>query len=96
MADLSEMSCVAEVHESDVGLVRIGQNAAMNSASLPRTLRGKVSRIDRVVGAPQIRSPNPLARSDFRSIAVWIQVAPEDAATAAQRVQLQVEVSITP
>lgn len=96
MADLSEMSCVAEVHESDVGLVRIGQTAEMKSASLPRTLRGKVSRIDRVVGAPQIRSPNPLARSDFRSIAVWIQVAPEDAATAAQRVQLQVEVSITP
>ena len=96
LADLSQMSCIAEVHESDVGLVRLGQHAEFKSASLPRPLRGKITRIDRVVGAPQIRSANPLARSDFRSIAVWIQIDSEDAAIAAQRVQLQVEVSIAP
>jgi HlyD family secretion protein len=96
MADLTQLTCVAEVHEADVGLVRIGQVAQMQSASLSKTIRGKVSRIDRVVGAPQIRSPNPLARSDFRSIAVWIQIDPEDVPVAAQRVQLQVEVSISP
>lgn len=96
MADLTQLSCVAEVHEADVGLVRIGQVAQMQSASLSRTIRGKVSRIDRVVGAPQIRSPNPLARSDFRSIAVWIQIDPEDVPLASERVQLQVEVSISP
>jgi len=96
MADLTQLSCVAEVHEADVGLVRIGQVAQMQSASLSKTIRGKVSRIDRVVGAPQIRSPNPLARSDFRSIAVWIQIDPEDVPLASERVQLQVEVSISP
>jgi multidrug resistance efflux pump len=96
MADLSQMTCVAEVHEADVGLVRIGQVAQMQSASLSRAIRGKVSRIDRVVGASSIRSPNPLARSDFRSIAVWIQIDPEDVPLASERVQLQVEVSISP
>ena len=96
MADLSQMSCVAEVHESDVGLVRIGQVAEMKSASLSRNIRGKVSRIDRLVGVPQIRSPNPLARSDFRSVAVWIQIDADDVPIASQRVQLQVEVAITP
>jgi len=96
MADLSQMSCVAEVHESDVGLVRIGQVAEMKSASLSRSIRGKVSRIDRLVGVPQIRSPNPLARSDFRSVAVWIQIDADDVPIASQRVQLQVEVAITP
>jgi len=96
MADLSQMSCVAEVHESDVGLVRIGQVADMKSASLSRSIRGKVSRIDRLVGIPQIRSPNPLARSDFRSVAVWIQIDADDVPIASQRVQLQVEVAITP
>jgi HlyD family secretion protein len=96
MADLSQMSCVAEVHESDVGHVRIGQVAEMKSASLSRSIRGKVSRIDRLVGVPQIRSPNPLARSDFRSVAVWIQIDADDVPIASQRVQLQVEVAITP
>ncbi len=96
MADLTQLSCVAEVHEADVGLVRIGQVAQMQSASLSKSIRGKVTRIDRVVGAPQIRSPNPLARSDFRSIAVWIQIDPEDIPLASERIQLQVEVSISP
>ena len=96
MADLTQLSCVAEVHEADVGQVRIGQIAQMQSASLSKSIRGKVTRIDRVVGAPQIRSPNPLARSDFRSIAVWIQIDPEDIPLASERIQLQVEVSISP
>ena len=96
MADLTQLSCVAEVHEADVGQVRIGQIAQMQSASLSKSIRGKVTRIDRVVGAPQIRSPNPLARSDFRSIAVRIQIDPEDIPLASERIQLQVEVSISP
>lgn len=96
LADLSQMSCVAEVHEADIGQIQIGQMAELKSASLSRAIRGKVNRIDRVVGAPQIRSANPLARSDFRSVPVWIQIDPEDVPVASQRVQLQVEVSITP
>lgn len=94
LADLTQMSCLAEVHESDVGQVRLGQIAEMKSASLSRTIRGRVRRIDRVVGASQMRSASPLARSDFRSIGVWIQIDPEDVAVASERLQLQVEVRI--
>lgn len=94
MADLTQMSCLAEVHESDVGEVRLGQIAELKSASLSRTIRGRVRRIDRVVGASQMRSASPLARSDFRSIGVWIQIDPEDVAVASERLQLQVEVRI--
>lgn len=94
MADLTQMSCLAEVHESDVGQVRLGQIAEIKSASLSRTIRGRVRRIDRVVGASQMRSASPLARSDFRSIGVWIQIDPEDVAVASERLQLQVEVRI--
>ena len=94
MADLTQMSCLAEVHESDVGQVRLGQIAEMKSSSLSRTIRGRVRRIDRVVGASQMRSASPLARSDFRSIGVWIQIDPEDVSVASERLQLQVEVRI--
>ena len=94
IADLSSMVCAAEVHESDVAQVRVGQKAELKSAALQHPIRGKVTRIDRVVGPPQMRSPNPLARSDFRSIPVWIQIDPEDTEIASQRLQLQVEVSI--
>jgi len=93
-ANLDEMVCVAEVHEADIAKIQIGHTAQLKSAALSKQLRGKVSRIDRVVGPPQMRSPNPLARSDFRSIPVWISIHPEDAPIAAERINLQVEVAI--
>jgi len=94
LADLSEMVCVAEVHESDVASITIDDRVEIRSSALGRTLNGRVKRIDRVVGAAQMRSPNPMARSDFRSISVWIAIDASDTETAAQRLQLQVEVSI--
>ena len=94
LADLSEMVCLAEVHESDVASVSIDDVAEIRSSALGRTLKGQVVRIDRVVGAAQMRSPNPMARSDFRSIPVWIKIDANDTEMAAQRLQLQVDVSI--
>ena len=94
LADLSEMVCLAEVHESDVASVSIDDVAEIRSSALGRTLKGQVVRIDRVVGAAQLRSPNPMARSDFRSIPVWIKIDANDTEMAAQRLQLQVDVSI--
>lgn len=88
------MVCVAEVHESDVASIAIDDLAEIRSSALGRTLKGRVLRIDRVVGAAQMRSPNPMARSDFRSIPVWIVIDSNDVAEAAQRLQLQVDVSI--
>ncbi len=94
LADLSEMVCVAEVHESDVASITIDDQVEIRSSALGRALKGRVKRIDRVVGAAQMRSPNPMARSDFRSIPVWIAIDASDTEAAAQRLQLQVDVSI--
>ena len=94
LANLSEMVCVAEVHESDVASIAIDDRVEIRSSALGRTLKGRVQRIDRVVGAAQMRSPNPMARSDFRSIPVWIDIDSGDIEEAAQRLQLQVDVSI--
>ncbi len=94
LADLSKMVCVAEVHESDVARVAIDDRAEIRSSALGRPLQGRVRRIDRVVGSAQLRAPNPMARSDFRSIPVWIEIDTDDIELAAQRLQLQVDVSI--
>jgi HlyD family secretion protein len=49
IADLSQMVCVAEVHESDRARLRIGQAAAIRSAALSKPLVGKIERIDRLI-----------------------------------------------
>ncbi len=94
LADLSMMVCVAEVHESDVARIAIDDVADIRSSALSRPLKGRVQRIDRMVGSAQLRAPNPMARSDFRSIPVWIEIDADDIELAAQRLQLQVDVSI--
>lgn len=94
VADLSKIVCMAEVYEADVGRIQLGDSARMKSAALEADLIGRVIRIDRIVGASQMRSPNPMARTDFRSVAVWIEIASESTPIAADRLQLQVDVQI--
>ncbi len=94
LADLRQMVCVAEVHESDVASIAIDDRVEIRSSALGRAIHGRVQRIDRLVGAAQMRSPNPMARSDFRSIPVWITIDPSDTEVAAERLQLQVDVLI--
>ncbi len=96
VADLSSMICIAEVHEADVARLSIGDKAVMSSAALPSALSGRVIQVDPLVGSPQMRLPNPLARSDFRAVPVRIQIDKEQQAIAARLVQLQVDVTITP
>ena len=95
IADLSKMVCVAEVFEADVGRIQIGDTAKLKSSALNRDLEGKVIRIDRVVGGSQLRSPNPMARTDFRSVGVWIELDSNNSSLASDRLQLQVDVMIT-
>jgi len=95
VADLSEMACMAEVHESDVGKIAVGNRVELRSPAIQRTLAGTITRIDRVVGSVQMRSPNPMARSDFRSVPVWITIEPNDVEIASRRIQLQVDVAIS-
>lgn len=91
VADLSKMACVAEIHEADIATVSPGQRVEMRSAALPRPIQGKVLRIDRSIGSAQMRSPNPLSRSDFRSVPVWIEIDGVDTPLASERLQLQVD-----
>lgn len=94
IADVSKMVCIAEVYEADVPRIQVGDVATIRSSALTSELRGTVARIDRVVGAAQLRSPNPMARSDFRAIGVWIEIDPSQTEQAADRIQLQVDVTI--
>lgn len=94
IADLSSMMCVAEVYEADVAEIQTGDSVTMRSAGLTKELSGKVSRIDRLVGVPQMRSPDPLARTDFRAVRVWIDIDSDDVGVAAKRIRLQTDVTI--
>ncbi len=94
MADLTAMVCIAEVSDMQVRLVREGQPVAMKSTAFDGAIQGTVERIDRIVGTPELKIPNPLAKSDFRAVPVRIRIADSDAEAASRLVRLQVDVDI--
>ncbi|MCC6508572.1 MAG: efflux RND transporter periplasmic adaptor subunit [Pirellulaceae bacterium] len=94
VANLSRMNCQAEIYQTDAPLVKLGQAALLSSDAFDKPLRGTVKRIDRLIGFPQLRATDPLAKVDYRTLPVQIEVDAADVDVASHWLQLQVEVTI--
>lgn len=94
LGDATRLECVAEVNDTLVGRVQIGQRARLKSEALPRELAGKVVGIGRFVGVPSLRDPDPLALVDRRSVEVQIELDPEDALLGQAWLNLQLTVEV--
>lgn len=92
MGDTATMYAVAEVYETDIGLVRPAQRARITSAALPRPLTGTVTDIARIVAKNVILDIDPAAAADRRVVEVKIRL--DESEPAAQLINLQVEVEI--
>ncbi len=94
LADTSKMIVRAEVNVADLNRLSIGAVATVTSSAIDGTIRGKVASISQLVGSPRLPSPNPMARVDWRSAEVVIDIDPDSVSLAAARIQLQVDVAI--
>jgi ABC exporter DevB family membrane fusion protein len=105
MADLKEMVCVAEVHEARLKEIETDQvdgkliptrryPVTIKSLALEQDLKGEVQEVGRLIGAPKLRDPNPLARSDLRTAQVIIKLDEASTKLAQRFVHLQVNVTI--
>jgi HlyD family secretion protein len=107
MAQLTGMVVVAEVYETDVALVRAGQEVSITAdawATLdgqrPKELKGTVRHVGTVVTRNNERSLDPAARNDVRVVPVRIEIGDpanphdSDRAEAARWIHLQVNVEI--
>lgn len=92
MGDTSQMRAVAEVYESDIGYIRVGESATISSPALPKLLKGIVVEIGQMVFKNDVLNVDPAARSDARVVEVRIELEPD--ALAARLSNLTVDVSI--
>jgi HlyD family secretion protein len=92
LAQNDRMYVVAQVYETDVGRVRVGQRATASSPALAAPLEGVVDRIGRKVGKLDLLDTDPIARTDARVVDVHVKL--DDSERAAGLSNLQVEVSI--
>lgn len=94
LADTNKMVCIAEINVADLGRVQRGQAAEIESPGLARTLHGTVRRIESMIAAPAMPSPFPMAPVDRYTAKAIIEIDSQDTAAAAERIEMQVEVSI--
>lgn len=93
MGDTSVMRVVAEVYETDIGRVQIGQSAKVTSRALQQPVTGKVVQIGHMVFKNDVLNVDPAARADARVVEVWIEL--DDAKTTERLTNLTVDVLIS-
>ena len=94
LAKTDQMYAIAEVYESDIGRVRVGQRATLDSPALEQPAHGTVDRIGLKIGRLDVIGTDPLAQTDARVVEVEIRL--DDSKDVTALTYLQVEVVITP
>lgn len=94
MGSVEGMEVVAEVYQSDIQLVKIGQIAIMRGEGIQGELEGKVTEIGQQVMQQRVFSNQPGQNLDRRVIQVRIRLNPKDSKQVENLTNLQVQVSI--
>jgi HlyD family secretion protein len=90
LGDTSAMYAIAEVYETEIGGVRVGQRAQVRSPALARALSGTVERVGRKVGKNDVLQTDPVSNADARVVEVEILL--DDPEPAAALTNLRVDV----
>lgn len=87
---VDKMYAVAEVYETDIRRVRIGQKATITSTALPHDLTGKVELIRNKVRKQDVVGTDPAADKDARIIEVEILLDDPEPAKSLTNLQVQI------
>lgn len=98
LGNTDQMEAVAEVYESDINRVRVGQPATLVSENggLTTTLKARVVRITPQVRQRQVVSTNPTGDADARVVEVRLALDPSDLVKVRQLAGLKVIVRLQP
>jgi len=92
LGDTNRMRAVAEVYETDIAKVRVGQAATVSSRALAKPISGRVAYIGNMIFKNDVLNVDPAARADARIVEVWIDL--DDAAPVRHLTNLTVDVLI--
>jgi HlyD family secretion protein len=96
LGNTRQMYVVAEVYETDVGLVRPGQRVTINSrnGAFEDTLTGTVEDVGRQIFKNDILDDDPAANADARVVEVRIKVDQSEAVAGLTNLQVDVAIDI--
>jgi len=93
IGQVANMYAIAEIYETDIRRVKIGQKAEVSSSALSAVLTGTVEKIHQKVAKMDSIGNDPAARKDARIIEVEIRL--DDSAAASSLTYLQVDIVIS-
>lgn len=98
LGQTNQMMVVAEVYESDIGRVRVGQRTIITSESdsFEGQLRGSVGQIGLQIGKKDVLNTDPAADVDARVVEVNVRLNPQDSVRVASLTYSKVIVEIFP
>lgn len=89
-----QMFVIAEVYETDISKIRVGQTAQITSDAFMSKLVGKVEQIGLQINKNDVLNTDPAADIDSRVVEVKIRLRPEDSKLVTGFSRLQVKVAI--
>lgn len=96
LGDTRVMYAVAEVYETDIGRVRVGQPAKVTSPALIGPLAGTVERIGLKIGKRDVLSTDPVADADSRVVEVKVRLERPELAAALTNLRVDVVIGAEP
>jgi HlyD family secretion protein len=92
LGNTSQMYVVAEIYETDIGKIKVGQTATIESEAFEGLITGKVDRIGLRIAKNDVLGTDPAAKTDVRVIEVKIKL--DDSKKVSGLTNLQVRVKI--
>lgn len=94
MGDTANMHVIAEVHESDVGAVRVGQRATITSEALPQPVQGVVEEIGHLIYKNDVLDLDPRADKDTRIVEVRVKLDDSKAVSGLTYLEVSVRIDL--
>ncbi|MEP0202044.1 MAG: efflux RND transporter periplasmic adaptor subunit [Halioglobus sp.] len=92
LGQTDRMYAVAEVYETDITAVNIGQSARITTPALKEPVTGKVERVALMIGRMDALGTDPIAKTDARVVEVFILLDEPEALSALTNLQVEVEI----
>lgn len=92
LGQTDRMYAVAEVYETDISRVKVGQKALIKTSAMDEALTGKVERISLKVGRLDVIGSDPIAKTDARVVEVFILLDDSDPVAGYTNMQVEVEI----
>lgn len=96
LGQTNQMYAVAEVYETDINQIRLGQPAIVTSDGFSGRLKGTVEEIGLQIGKKDVLGTDPVADVDVRVVEVKIRLEESDKVAGLTNLEIQAVIDVSP